>query len=236
MLTFQEFRNLVNLSRREICKEIFTENQDSIKVKKEERVVRNLARIFEATLAIGNKKGFHAMSLRDLSKGSGLSMGALYCYFASKDELLNMIQEQGRRVTFRVMGEQVAGLSGPREKLRAAITTHLYLSEVMQPWFYFSYMEAKNLGKKEQKEAIQSELAMERFLSGILQEGAEAGVFAARNADLTGAVLKAMLQDWYLKRWKYTSRNVSVEEYAEFVIEWAEAFLLPPGGRAHEPA
>ena len=43
--------------------------------------------------------------------------------------------------------------------------------------------------------------------------------------ELTGAVIKAMLQDWYLKRWKYARRNVSVEKYAAFVMDLVETYL-----------
>ncbi|MEW5735619.1 MAG: TetR/AcrR family transcriptional regulator [Thermodesulfobacteriota bacterium] len=229
MLTLSEFKNLVNLSKQEICREIFSENADRIKVKKEERVVKNLAKIFDATLAISNKKGFHAMSLRDLSESSGLSMGALYSYFSSKDELLSMIQEQGRRLTYRVLGEQILGVTDPREMLSVGIITHLYLSEVMQPWFYFTFMEAKNLDRKELKEAIASELWTEKFFADILRQGAEKGVFMARDPEMTSAVLKALLQEWYVKRWKYRNRNVSVETYARFIIDWMMAFLAPEG-------
>lgn len=42
-------------------------------------------------MSLSQKTDFHSMSLRDLSSGTGLSMGALYNYFKSKDELLYMI-------------------------------------------------------------------------------------------------------------------------------------------------
>jgi hypothetical protein len=35
-----------------------------------------------------------------------------------------------------------------------------------------------------------------------------------------------MLQDWYLKRWKYAKRNISVDQYATFILEFVEAFCL----------
>ena len=37
--------------------------------------VKNLVKIFKATLKLANRKGFHAMSLRDLCAESGMSMG-----------------------------------------------------------------------------------------------------------------------------------------------------------------
>jgi hypothetical protein len=38
-------------------------------------------------------------------------------------------------------------------------------------------------------------------------------------------VIKAMLQDWYVKRWKYARRQISVDNYAEFVIGFIESAL-----------
>ncbi len=232
-MTLVEFKNLVSLSKSEICREIFLENAQTIKVKKEERVILNLGKIFDATLAISNKKGFHAMSLRDLSEGAGLSMGALYSYFASKDELLSMIQEQGRRITKRVLAQQIRPDLSPAEKLKVGIIAHLYLSEIMQPWFYFSFMEAKNLEKKQQKDAIASELMTEQVYAAILKEGQQTGDFAPTDPDMTAALIKALLQEWYVKRWKYRSRQISVEQYASFVLDWVKAFVQPVKNSAH---
>jgi hypothetical protein len=45
---------------------------------------------------------------------------------------------------------------------------------------------------------------------------------------LTASVIKAMLQDWYLKRSKYRKRNISVDHYSEFVLQFIEAFIVSP--------
>jgi len=109
--------------------------------------------------------------------------------------------------------------------LQTAIVVHLYLSEAMQPWFYFSYMEAKNLPKRAQREAIMSELATEQMFADIIREGQETKVFSPRDPDMTSAFIKAMLQDWYLKKWKYQARQVTVDAYARVVVDWAFAYL-----------
>jgi TetR/AcrR family transcriptional regulator, cholesterol catabolism regulator len=226
MTTFQEFKTRVNLSQEEVCRDFLAVNRERIRIKKDETVVKNLVKIFDATLAISSQKGFQAMSVRDLSRRTGLSMGALYSYFGGKEELLDMIQHHGRRILMRVLTDQIDRGADPHEKLIRAIETHLYLSEVMRPWFYFAYMEAKNLGHQEQKRAIEMELLTEGLLGDILKAGLEAGCFRAVDPILTAAVLKAMLQDWYLKAWKYPKRGVSVEAYARFVISVMEAFIL----------
>ncbi len=225
-MDYADFQKKINLSKFDLCREVYQENRNSIRVKKENKVVKNLERIFSATLKISNRKGFQAMSMRDLSREANLSMGALYSYFASKEELVAMLQNQRRTVTKRILDDRIAQESRPAARLRAAILTHLYLSEAMQPWFYFSYMEAKNLSKKEQDLAVASELYTEKLLADILEQGQIQGAFELRDYQLTASVIKAMLQDWYLKRRKYAKRRVSVDKYAQFVLQFVEAFIL----------
>jgi AcrR family transcriptional regulator len=224
-MTFEEFKHIAMISMEEICHEIFMENQTSIKIKKEAVAVKNLANIFNTALMLSNEKGFQSMSLRDLSRTSGLSMGALYSYFTSKDELLEMIQNQGRRLTRKVLTKEIDMNAEPKEMLRTAIRAHLYLTEVMQKWFYFFYMETKNLDKAKQKKSIESELETEQIFTDILAAGVQKKQFYVENIVLTASVIKSMLQDWYLKRWKYARRQVSVEEYAEFVIGFIESAI-----------
>ena len=225
-MDYAKFQKQVSLSKQDICREAFADNRNTIRVKKEGTVVKNLERIFDATLKISNEKGFQAMSMRNLSKEANLSMGALYSYFSSKEELLEMLQHLHRTITIRVLETYIHAQKDPLAKLNVAIRTHLYLSEIMQPWFYFSYMETKNLSKKQQKQSIASELHTEKFFLDILNEGQTQGYFQINDLKLTAGVIKAMLQDWYLKRWKYTKRKISVDRYAQFVLELLEAYIL----------
>lgn len=225
-LKFEAFKGLVCLSLEDLSRDLFLGNRQSIKIKKEGVAVRNLVKILNAALTLSNQKGFAAMSLRDLSREAGLSMGALYTYFTSKEELLHMIQRQSA-VVMQVLVDQIRGIDDPRVRLKRAIKAHLFLSEILREWFYFSYMETKNLGKEEHRRAIDSELFTEKIYVDILLEGQKAGVFRAVETDLMGAVIKAMLQDWYLKRWKYARRKISVEKYADFLVDLVESYLIP---------
>ncbi len=225
-MALEDFKDLVALSREKMYRDFFRRHRDRIKIKKERVAVGNLIRISEATLALSNEKGFSAMSMRDLSAASGLSIGAIYSYFASKDELLDMIQEESVRLATRVLASRIEGIDDPRLKLQQAISAHLYLSEIMHPWFYFSYMETKNLKKAARRKAMDMELRMEKIFAGIIAGGQRSGVFRDVDRALTAAMIKALLQDWYLKRWKHSRRRVTVETYANFVLEVVESYLL----------
>ncbi len=121
-----------------------------------------------------------------------------------------------------VLTKQIDVNAEPEEMLRTAIRAHLYLTEVMQKWFYFFYMETKNLDKLQQKKSIESELETEQVFIDILDAGSRKQQFDVENSVLTASVIKSMLQDWYLKRWKYAKRDISVDQYADYVLEFIE--------------
>lgn len=223
-MDFDEFEKQVAVSTEDICRDIFASRASKIRIKKEHVAVKNLVRIFNATLTLANRKGFHAMSLRDLCAESGLSMGGLYAYIANKEDLLTLIQDQGRAIVTRVMEDSLSGRDDPRQALETAIRSHLYLSEILQPWFFFSYMETRFFHAEEGKRAIDGELQTEAIFVDILKRGMREGQFSITDPLLLGAGIKALLQDWYLKRWKFRSRKITVEAYADFVLDLIGAY------------
>jgi AcrR family transcriptional regulator len=226
-LNFNIFSQKVSLSRNDICREVYRNHRQTIKIKKEKTLSKNLMGIFDAALKISNKKGFNAMTMRDLSRESGLSMGGLYAYFKGKNDLLEMLIHTGQTTTRKVLEEHLEGVVDPVKKLRVAIRTHIFLSEVMLPWFYFSYMEARHLGTTQKQKAIKGALESEQLFAEIIEEGMNRGAFQVENSLLAASVIKAMVQDWYVKRWKYLKRRIGVEQYAGFVIECVERFCQP---------
>jgi hypothetical protein len=76
---------------------------------------------------------------------------------------------------------------------------------------------------------VASELFTEQVIVDILRQSRDEGIFVPLDPQLTAGVIKAMLQDWYLKRWKYTKRKISVDQYARFVMDFVEAYCLSPG-------
>jgi AcrR family transcriptional regulator len=226
---YKTFARKVNAFKQTCYLEFFAQNQGAFQIKKEKTISKNLERIFGAALKISNQSGFHAMSMRTLGKAANLSTGALYNYFSGKEELLAMMQQHRRTITARILRSNIAAQSDPRNALRVAVRTHLYLSEVMQPWFYFSFMEAKNIGPSERKAAVQGELSVEQLFTDIINTGQAQGVFWTENCRMTAGLIKAMMQDWYLKHSKHSRRGIDVEQYADFLIAFIERSLIGEG-------
>ncbi len=225
-MNYQEFTKHYGLSNRDIAREVFLNNRESIKVKKEKTAVNNLEKIFNAVFRITYKKGFQALSMRALSRETGMSLGSLYAYFTDKEKLLEMIQAQGWLIISKTFAEVVASYDSPQKKLRAVIRAHIFLSEFFRPWFYFTFMEARHINPSEFAAVKSMEEYTQNILTDILILGAKQNIFTPANPELTAAMIKAMQQDWYLKRWKYKYLDISVDQFADHLIAMVEAFCL----------
>jgi AcrR family transcriptional regulator len=63
----------------------------------EEHVERRRQQILMATYRCLGRKGFKRTTLKDICREAGLSMGAVYGYFKSKDEIVVALAEEFRR-------------------------------------------------------------------------------------------------------------------------------------------
>lgn len=223
---YEAFRGEFSLSKEDVIRDVYRQNKDRISIKKEAIAVKNLTRIIESTLRLANSKGFHAMTLRDLCADSGMSMGGLYAYISNKADLIHLIQSHGFIITRRTLLHYTSQVEDIRDRLFAAIKAHLYLSEQMRAWFYFSYMEAKSLPDPEKRDAVAIELEIEEIFLHLIEDGIKAEIYEAKNARLVSLMTKALLQDWYLKRRKYRDQSIGVDDYAVFVRDVIENYLL----------
>jgi AcrR family transcriptional regulator len=66
--------------------------------------------------------------MRDLSRATGMSLAGLYHYFASKDELLYLIQKHTFRTIIDRLRQRLANSSDPEERIRIFIQNHLEYS------------------------------------------------------------------------------------------------------------
>ncbi|MCB1173512.1 MAG: TetR/AcrR family transcriptional regulator [Leptospiraceae bacterium] len=204
---------------------MLADNRQSIQIKKEDLAVRNLERIVKTVLIISQRQGFHGMSLRQLSQQSRLSMGALYNYFGSKEELLQMIYRQGQKQIHQLLPAWIARSQSAAGQLMQAVCCHLYLSEALVHVFYFFFMEGKHLRGVDQKKAVALERSTEIYFEEIIQRGMDGGEFQAVDVSMTASAVKSLLQDWYLKRYKYRARKISVDDYARFALSFVFRYL-----------
>lgn len=209
------------------CRQLYRNNRKNMKIKNEDLAIKNYMVLTNAALKLCKEKGFQAMSIRDLSRECSLSLGALYYYFSSKEELVRLIQEQGHHFIQNILTEKLSSITSPRERLHKAIEIHLMASELAPDWFFFFFMETKNLPAEIRLIPVLSDIWVENVFSDILRDGKKAGLFKFDNIDLISAAIKSLLHDWYIKRWRYKQKKITIEQYIEFVISMIESYIKP---------
>ncbi|MBV1869030.1 MAG: TetR/AcrR family transcriptional regulator [Marinosulfonomonas sp.] len=219
------------------CKRIAERHAATIKVKKPQVAAKNLERIISAVLRLSNRTGFHAMSMQSLAKESGLSIGGLYAYIDSKDQILDMILDEVlASVTTLLASPPPEVKQNPHRHLSWLIKMHIFLTEAMQEWFLFVYMEAKSFPAATKKRAIKSEATTEQIFAGTLRQGCSLGIFTTDDPDFCAALIKPMLQDWYVKRGKWRRRGITPMAYAKQLERFVEASILTlDSGQANFP-
>lgn len=226
-----KFLQQYHLYPEEMCSDILRRHRDTVRVQKPKIAVANLVRIVTAALAAANKGGFSSMTLRTLADTSGLSMGSLYAYFDSKNTLAMMILRQVQAVVERVFPAANNADFDPRARLEWIIAAHVTLTDLLQPWFFFAFMEARFFDEQVRDYVKHSESFTHRLIAETLEYGKKDGTFKFADPEMTAAHIKPMLQDWYVKRWKYKQRKVSAEAYIDSIIDLVErAGGLDDGG------
>ena len=84
-----------------------------------------LQHLVTTATAIFAERGYHATSMRDLSRASGMSLAGIYHYVRSKHQLLFLIQDQCFTEVHAGAVATLEGVTDPEERVRAFIRHHL---------------------------------------------------------------------------------------------------------------
>ncbi len=226
-VNYKNFCDKYQPTKKELIKEFYFFFNDKFGIKNERLAVEKLKKILDATFKLSSKQSFANMSLRQLSLESGLSMGGLYAYIKNKKQLSIFIHEFLSYFVIKTINT-VTNKKGCNT-LECIVKTHIFLSEFMLPWFFFAFLESKNLSKQERELAKKSELIMENKLIEVIKEGQKEETYnVILKAETVAALIKPLLSEWYLKRWKYKKRDISIDEYAYAVMIFIERGLTSP--------
>lgn len=223
--SFQAFKRQLPICRNSVYSEFYDFFRDVIKVKRESAAIKNLETICTATFELASKHGFDAMSLRDLSRSTGISMGGLYNYIGSKDELAQMVNDFLSRRLAPMAALNNPKQDKPRDLLETLLRTAIYMGSLFRPWYRFVYMESKTMARKQRDQAKSFDLYDTQRLRELIEAGVRAGDMDCANPELSASALLAMVQDWYLKSWKYKRNNIDPDDYADFLVSTMDKLL-----------
>lgn len=221
---FEAYRHSFPYQGDELFKLLFSRHKHCIKSKKTSTVVNNLEKIFAATFKLSARIGFHEMSLRDLSRETGISMGGLYSYLTKKEDIALMVLDIVELVTEENNAKASAEVDD-LISLEMAIKHHLYASTLLQPWFFFLYFETRCLSPENQARSKAIEMNTIAMFEKRIQQGLDSGKFDVTSPYFVAQTMLIVLQDWYLKPWKNKQKNIDLETYSNYLFITAKKLL-----------
>jgi len=180
------------------------------------------------------ERGYPVVTVRDIMKACGLTQGALYNHFKSKDELLHDIIASTQAELERVTQQAVAGAGDdPRAKLAAFVRVYVIRHCRLRVEALVANREIGWLDAARVADIRRSRRAIRDVVVAILVEGVERGLF---DPPLTGgrrdlkAIAMALLDQWtHVSMWYGPGGEVAEEEMARL---YADMALRAVGARA----
>jgi AcrR family transcriptional regulator len=172
------------------------------------------------------ERGYPVVTVRDIMKACGLTQGALYNHFKSKDELLHDIIASTQAELERVCQQAVAGAGGdPRAKLAAFVRAYVVRHCRLRVEALVANREISWLDPERVTDIRRSRRAIRDIVVAILTEGLEKGVLdppqVEGRRDLK-ALAMAMLDQWTnVSMWYAPGGRMSEEQMARLYADMA---------------
>jgi TetR/AcrR family transcriptional regulator len=153
----------------------------------EERKERERQARREAIMASAQElffaKGFNPTTMDEIAQRAELSKGALYLYFASKEELYVSVMNEGLAILFDRMEEAFKQDLPPDQMIRRlGEVRYRYYLDYREYYRIFFFLEHKDVVRQLPRELIQDNLEkaihrFQRFIE-VIQQGIDQGIFA----------------------------------------------------------
>jgi len=198
--------------RPKISKDLIPSSAKDLKL-----IEKKQKQIVEAACNLFFKKGFHRTSIREIADESGMSMGQLYHYITSKDDILFLVAKHMQELWYEYLVEfGFKENEEPLARLTRALQSSIEFPAKHKKLLQFIYSESKYLGKEHLNIILKMD---DRNVSGfyrkLLQEvskeypiGCDLDLAARFTTFITVFIA---LRGWNLKQW-------SLEESVDFMV------------------
>ncbi len=186
--------------------------------------------IFRAASRIFISRGYHEATVREIAQEAGLSLGGLYSYIRTKEDILYLVFDKLTTSLREAMRRAIEGIDDPVEQIRAALRADLKTTEQYQDEILLMYQETRALGGPSRRAVLSREADYVKFFEDILRAGYDRGVFRG-DPRLSADVIAFLCSILALRQWNLRSRFSSDD-----VHEGLLAFILRGLGAAREGA
>jgi len=176
--------------------------------------------IIAGALKLFKQKGFHRTTTREIAKESGFSIGTLYEYIRTKEDVLFLVYEAINDHVYKHLEKAIDTKEPSIDNLISIIDSYYRLMDEMQDEVIILYQEVKSL-ETDVKEAV---LQKERDMVLMIKKAMEmcvSGELADEEIELVANNIFVQGQMWGFRRWML-HRTFTIDKY----IELQTTFML----------
>ena len=184
-------------------------------IKDENKIIARRQQIIDAGVKLFKEKGFHRATTRELAKAAVFSIGALYDYIRTKEDVLFLVCDNIFNEVTECLLEFPSAI-GSVASLEKAIRQYYLLIDKMPEEFTIMYQETKSLPKEAMHYILEKEIEMVAIFERILKDCVDSGNLSLSNDAIFLAAHQIVVQgqSWAFRKWALQKRY-TIEEYIE---------------------
>lgn len=178
--------------------------------------------IAEAAVKLFIKNGFHKTTTRQIVQATGFSIGSLYEYVASKEDVLYLVCDSIHVEVERLVADTLAKADGGRNALAQVIREYFRVCNRMSDFILLIYQETRSLPPQWQKRVLENELRITGLFIGVLAGMASSGGLPhleERQIEMAAHNISVLGHMWTFRRW-FFSRHYTIDEYIDLQTEF----------------
>jgi TetR/AcrR family transcriptional regulator, cholesterol catabolism regulator len=194
------------------------------------RIRWRLSQFREAAKSVIAEKGYGGMTMQDLAETADVSVGLVYQYVKSKEDVLMLVIEDLMDTYRSAISDAVSAQDDPVESLAAGFMAYASVVDRYRAVTSVGYREYGGFSPGGRKQAQQWELESNRLLEELVERCIETGAFREVDPHLVAYDLVLLAHMWSLKHWDL-GRRMSLEQFASHQIAMVVEACLSPRQR-----
>ncbi|MCS0670593.1 TetR/AcrR family transcriptional regulator [Cytobacillus firmus] len=199
-------------------------------VKDERLVKKRRDQMIKGAVTLFIQKGFHRTTTREIAKASGFSIGTLYEYIRTKEDVLYLVCDSIYDQVAERLQKGLDTKQGTLESLKQGIADYFKVVDEMQDEVLVMYQEVKALTKDALPYVLKKEIEMVGMFEHVITLCVENG-----ELDLPVEKIKMIAhnifvqgQMWAFRRWSL-QKMYSIDEYIQLQTNLLFQGIKDPG-------
>lgn len=183
--------------------------------------------LLDSALELFGTQGFHATSMQQIVERAGLTKGAFYHHFESKEDVLERIHDEFLDVQAADMERILAEHDAPIDQLRETVKMSVLSVARYRAHVAIFFQDRRNLTGARAQSVKQRRDVVDRQIAGIVERGLARGDFDPEISERV-AVFGIVGMSAWVHQWFRDDGTMSAEQVAEQLARLALKGIVKP--------